>query len=140
MKSRVLNISTRGHGDFIDLSSLIQSFLEDSGVEEGLLNIFVPGSTAGITTIEYEHGALLDLEAAMEKIAPVEAEYQHNLRWHDGNGFSHVRAALLGPSLTLPIHGNRTATGTWQQIVLVECDNRPRQRDIYLSILSAGGD
>lgn len=140
MEIRILNISTKGHGDIVNLSAPIENFLEKSGIEEGLLNVFVPGSTAAITTIEFEDGVLEDLENALERLAPVGADYRHHLRWNDGNGFSHVRAALLGPSLTIPVSRGRLVTGTWQQIVLVECDNRPRQREIHLSFLGDRGE
>jgi secondary thiamine-phosphate synthase enzyme len=100
--------------------------------------VFVPGSTGAVTTIEFESGAVNDLKRAIEQIAPRDGEYEHNLRWHDGNGYSHVRAALMGPSLVLPISEGRVQTGTWQQIVLCDYDNRPRSRRIQLQVLGAG--
>jgi len=131
----IFSVTTAGHGDIINLDPRIRDFLSELKVRDGLANIFVPGSTAAVTTIEYEDGALKDLEAALEQLAPAAGEYRHNERWGDGNGFSHVRAALLGPSLTVPFHNGRLMTGTWQQIVLVECDNRSRRREIIVSVL-----
>jgi len=131
----IFSVTTTGHGDIINLDPEIREFLSGLEIRDGLLNVFVPGSTAGVTTIEYEEGVLRDLEAALERLAPADGEYRHNLRWGDGNGFSHVRAALLGPSLSVPVHEGRLMTGTWQQIVLVECDNRSRRREIIVSVL-----
>jgi secondary thiamine-phosphate synthase enzyme len=139
MEYHILSISTRGHGDIVNLNPSIQAFLERTAIREGLLNVFVPGSTAAITAIEFEDGALQDLEEALERLAPTDVDYHHHLRWNDGNGFSHVRAAVLGPSLTVPVSHNRLLTGTWQQIVLVECDNRPRHREIHISLLGDPG-
>lgn len=136
MKSKILHMQTRGHGEIVNLSPLIQDFLSEAGLQEGLLSVFVPGSTAAVTAIEYEEGVLEDLEAALEGLAPAGATYRHNLRWGDGNGFSHVRAAFLGPSLCVPVLDGKLQTGTWQQVVLVECDNRPRQRRVQLCLLS----
>jgi len=138
MKRKELEITTHGHGNIINLMEHIEIFL--SGLEDGLLTIFVPGSTAAITTVEYEQGVLEDLEEVLERLVPSTGEYRHNLRWGDGNGFSHVRAALLGPSLTVPVFQGRPALGTWQQVVLVECDNRPRRRMLILSFLGDSGE
>mgnify|MGYP001606095105 CR=1 FL=1 len=111
------------------------SWLASIGAADGLLNIFVPGSTAVVTTIEFEPGAVKDLDEALEAIAPSQGTYHHDLRWGDGNGFSHLRAALMGPSLTVPVAAGRCILGTWQQIVLVECDLRPRARRVVLSFV-----
>ena len=132
---KTIELATSADMDVIDLSHEVLSFLAESGVSEGILLLFTPGSTAGITTIEYESGCLSDLRRAMEHLAPRDAEYEHNLRWGDGNGYSHVRAALLGPSLTVPIRGGRPDTGTWQQIVLCDFDNRPRRRKVILQAM-----
>ncbi|MCL4836397.1 MAG: secondary thiamine-phosphate synthase enzyme YjbQ [Thermoanaerobaculia bacterium] len=125
--------------DVVDLTEEAVAFVAASGVEEGLLVVFVPGSTAAVTTIEYESGAVEDLRRAIERLAPREAGYAHDRRWGDGNGYAHVRAALLGPSLAVPVSGGRPLLGTWQQIVLCDFDNRPRKREVLLRILPAGG-
>lgn len=130
-----LVVETRGHGHAIDLSPKIEAWLAELGGRDGLLNIFVPGSTAAVTTIEYEDGALQDLHEALETIAPSDSEYHHDRRWGDGNGFSHLRAALLGPSVTVPVAAGSTVRGTWQQVVVVDCDNRPRRRRVVLSFV-----
>ncbi len=135
LESTLLEIPTTSGTDIEDLSAEVERFVETSGIQEGWVLIFVPGSTAGLTTIEYESGALSDLRRAIETLAPENAEYEHNLRWGDGNGYSHVRAALMGPSLTLPIAAGKPVTGTWQQIVLCDFDNRPRTRKIHLQVL-----
>ncbi|MFH1046593.1 MAG: secondary thiamine-phosphate synthase enzyme YjbQ, partial [Candidatus Omnitrophota bacterium] len=103
--------------------------------KDGLVTVFVPGSTAGLTTIEFEPGLVQDLKQAFEIIAPREGEYQHNIRWQDGNGFSHVRAALLGPTLTIPFSNKKMHLGTWQQITFIDFDNRPRSREIVVQII-----
>ncbi len=126
---------TTGDTDIVDLTGEVLRFVSDSGVRDGLVVVFTPGSTAGITTIEYESGAVADLKAALERMAPRHAEYQHNLRWGDGNGYSHVRSALVGPSLAVPIVDGRPELGTWQQIVLCDFDNRPRRRVVRLQVI-----
>jgi len=119
------------------LTEEVEAFVRECGVSEGWVLVFTPGSTAGVTTIEYESGCLEDLTRAVEQLAPSDADYAHNRRWGDGNGYAHVRAALLGPSLTLPIHKGRVARGTWQQIVLCDFDNRPRTRKVLVEVLGA---
>jgi secondary thiamine-phosphate synthase enzyme len=121
-------IESRGGGDVLDLTADLIDCVERSGISEGTASLFVPGSTAGLTTIEYEPGVVRDLQDCFERLAPRDIDYAHELAWHDGNGHSHVRAALLGPSLVLPIKGGRPLLGTWQQVVLVDFDNRPRKR------------
>ena len=135
MFRKTVEFATSDDMDVIDLSHEVAAFLAESGVTDGILLLFTPGSTAGITTIEYESGCLSDLRRAMEQLAPRNAEYEHNLRWGDGNGYSHVRAALLGPSLSVPIRDGRPDTGTWQQIVLCDFDNRPRRRKVTMQAL-----
>ena len=130
-----LEKSTSADTDILDLTADVEAVVDAAGVDEGWVMVFAPGSTAGITTIEYESGCLEDLARAVEQLAPSGGEYAHNLRWGDGNGYSHVRAALMGPSLTLPIAGGRVQHGTWQQIVLCDFDNRPRERRIELQAL-----
>jgi secondary thiamine-phosphate synthase enzyme len=122
--------------DVFDVTADVEQFIQETGVEEGLLLVFTPGSTAGVTTIEFESGAVSDLKRTMEKLAPRDAEYQHNLRWGDGNGYSHVRSALLGPSLAVPVDAGQPVTGTWQQIVVCDFDNRPRRRKVLLQLLA----
>jgi secondary thiamine-phosphate synthase enzyme len=133
--SRRLNFKTRGETDIIDITSDISNEIKSSGVEDGIVTVFVPGSTGAVTTIEYEPGLLKDLSAMLERIAPKEIEYEHEKRWHDGNGHSHVRASLLGPSITVPFEDGRPILGTWQQIVFVELDNRSRSREVTLQIM-----
>ena len=121
--------------DIIDITHDVQEIVEESGIENGIALIFCPGSTGAITTIEYEDGLLYDLPNALEKIAPKNAYYRHEEKWHDGNGHSHVRASIIGPSLTVPIENRRLILGTWQQIVFVECDVRARRRKIIVHIV-----
>jgi secondary thiamine-phosphate synthase enzyme len=130
-----LELATSRDTDVIDLSEPVGRFVRESGVEQGTLLVFVPGSTAGVTTIEYEEGAISDLKRALNRLVPRDAEYAHNLRWGDGNGYSHVRAALLGPSLSIPIRDGSPEIGTWQQIVLCDFDNRPRRRRVTLQVM-----
>ncbi len=133
----LLERRTTAGTDILDLTGDVEGFVAASGIDDGWVTVFVPGSTAAVTTLEYESGAVNDLKRAIDRIAPEDAEYEHNLRWHDGNGYSHVRAALMGPSLTLPIAGGRVEHGTWQQIVLCDFDNRPRSRKIRLQAMGA---
>lgn len=130
-----LNISTEGFNDMKDLTPLIVERLVSHRLQNGLLNVFVPGSTAGVTTIEYEPGLVEDFSRFMEKVAPSNVPYNHDRRWGDGNGFSHVRASLLGPSLTVPFSAGRLNLGTWQQVVLVDFDNGPRNRAVHLQFM-----
>ncbi len=135
----VITVSTTGGTDVLDLTGRIAGMVAESGVRQGQVLAFVPGSTGALTTIEYESGAVSDLVAAVERIAPQDIHYAHDARWGDGNGYSHVRAALLGPSLHIPIIDGRLALGTWQQIILLDFDNRPRQRRIIVQISGETG-
>ena len=128
-------IETKGRTDILDITPQVERAVAKSGVRSGIVLAFTPGSTAGFTTMEYEPGAISDLKDAIARIAPEGAAYAHDARWGDGNGFSHVRAALLGPSLALPIRGGALVTGTWQQIVLIDFDNRPRSRRVEVQII-----
>jgi secondary thiamine-phosphate synthase enzyme len=130
-----IKLETNGFPDIIDLSREISAVLSRSGVTDGLLTIFVPGSTAGITTLEYEPGLLKDLPALCEKLAPRGVDYHHDQTWHDGNGFSHLLAALFKPSLTIPLENGSPILGTWQQVVLADFDNRPRSRSIVIQAM-----
>ena len=133
--SKKLTVNTNGNGDTIDLTPGIERAVKASKLTGGVVTLFVVGSTAALTTIEYEDGAVHDLGHAIERIAPRAAEYEHHLRWGDDNGHSHVRAALLGPSLCVPFVGGRLTLGTWQQIILIDFDTRPRQREIVAQIM-----
>jgi secondary thiamine-phosphate synthase enzyme len=137
---REITLETEGFGQVVDLSNHVSAWLTDVNAVDGIVNIFVPGSTAAVTTIEFEPGALRDLDEALEAIAPSNREYHHDRRWGDGNGFSHLRAALVGPSLTLPVISGSAVRGTWQQIVLVDCDNRARHRQVMLSFVGVTGN
>lgn len=132
-------LASDGHGHVYDLTEDVAAWLGSIAASDGQLTVFVPGSTAGITTIEFEPGAVRDLVEALEQIAPSDRSYHHDLRWGDGNGFSHLRAALLGPSLAVPVVRGRCVLGTWQQIVLVECDLAPRRRRVVLSFVGVCG-
>jgi secondary thiamine-phosphate synthase enzyme len=129
-----LSFKTSGDTDIIDITTQVSRTVDESGLTEGQVLIFVPGSTAAITTIEFESGVVRDLKEAIERLAPIGIPYRHDARWGDGNGYAHVRAALLGPSLTVPLVKGRLVLGTWQQIVLVDFDNEPRDRKVMVSI------
>lgn len=130
-----IRLSTRGHADIHDLTQAVQQIVSRSGLRAGIVTLFCPSSTSALTTIEYETGALADLRRLFDEIVPADRPYQHNLRWGDGNGHSHVRAALLGPSLTVPFRDGRLTLGTWQQIVYIDFDNRPRQREVVVQMV-----
>ncbi len=135
MYTATIDIETRGHADMHDLTRAAEQLLAQSGFARGVLNLFTPSSTSALTTIEYELGALADLRRALDEIAPADQAYEHNKRWGDGNGHAHLRAALLGPSLSIPVRDGRLALGTWQQILFIDFDVRPRQRRILVTIL-----
>ncbi len=137
---RTLDIPTQGHTHIIDLTPQVEAAVVESGIANGLVTVFVPGSTAAITTMEYEPGCVADFRRLMEQLAPESGEYAHNTRWGDGNGYAHLRASLVGPSLTVPLVQGRLALGTWQQIVLVDFDNRPRRRRVLVQILPAASE
>ena len=128
-------LKTRGHSDIIDITKQAQNILDQSGLTTGTITFFVAGATAGITTIEYEPGLLKDLPELYDKLAPEDADYHHDATWHDGNGNSHVRAAFQGPSLVVPFINSHMMLGTWQQVVLIDFDNRPRSREVILQIM-----
>jgi secondary thiamine-phosphate synthase enzyme len=128
-------IATRGQGDVHDLTETITRAVADAGAVAGIVTVFVTGSTAAITTIEFEPGAVADFTDLFERLAPRRADYRHHLKWGDDNGSSHIRAALLGPSLTIPFTDRQLALGTWQQVVLVEFDTRARRREIVVQVL-----
>jgi secondary thiamine-phosphate synthase enzyme len=133
--SRRIRIRTNGNCEIIDITGRVTREIEESGVESGIVTVFAVGSTAGIGTIEYEPGLVADFKACWERLIPSGVDYQHNRAWGDGNGHSHMRASILGPSLTVPFTEKRMTVGTWQQIVYVDFDNRPRSREIVIQIL-----
>ena len=128
-------VATTGQGDTHDVTPFATSAVADSGFQTGIVTIFVVGSTAGITTLEFESGVIADIGRALEIVAPRDGEYQHHLRWHDDNGSSHVRAALIGPSVTIPFSGGHLLLGTWQQVALIELDTRSRQRELVAQVV-----
>ena len=127
--------NTSGFCDIIDITAKVKAIIEATRVQNGLATLWVSGSTAALTTIEYEPGLIQDLKELLEKLVPSDKSYHHGARWGDDNGFSHLRASLFGPSLALPISDGRPLLGTWQQVVLVDFDNRPRRREIVVQIL-----
>lgn len=130
-----INISTRGEVDIVDITSNVQKVIDKSRIKDGIVCVFVPGSTGTVTTIEYEPGLKQDLPAALEKIAPKDIYYKHHETWHDDNGHSHVRASIMGPSVTIPLRNGKLLHGTWQQLVFVELDTGPRRRNIIVQIV-----
>ena len=130
-----IKFKTAGAGDIVDLTRSISKALEKSGIKEGILTVFTPSATSGLTTLEYEPGLLKDLPRFYEKIIPSDSQYHHNETWHDGNGFSHVRSALTGPDITIPVTEGRLTLGTWQQVVFLEFDNQKRNRCVVLKII-----
>ena len=129
-----LELSTQGDGDTIDLTEGVENVIRAAGVERGVVTVFVPGSTAAVTTMEFEPGGVHDLRAALERLVPREGDYEHNRLNHDTNSHAHIRAAIVGPSESVPIEGGRLATGTWQQLVLVDFDDRPRRRSVTVTV------
>ncbi len=130
-----LEFKTRGGAEIRDLTSAVADVVAGSGLKNGIVTVFCPGSTGAVTTIEFESGAVADLKRLFDEIIPQDRDYQHNRRWGDGNGHSHVRAALLGPSLSVPLVDGRLTLGTWQQIIHVDFDNRPRRRKITVQMV-----
>ena len=133
--SNTISLSTKGFGDTQDITNAVAAILDTSAVQNGLVTVFCQGSTGTITTIEFEPGVIQDLKKALEKIAPSGVSYEHDKAWQDGNGFSHVRAALMKPSLTIPIIAGKMQLGTWQQIVFIDFDNRPRNRKVLVQVM-----
>ena len=129
-----VTLKTEGETQVIDVTARVREIVDDTGITIGTVHLFAPGSTAGLTTIEYEPGCVHDIQEAFERVAPRHGEYEHNARWGDGNGFSHVRAAMLGPSLNVPLGDGRLILGTWQQIILVDFDNKRRERRLVVTV------
>ncbi len=130
-----ISCRTAGDGDTIDLTEQLANGLRESGLKDGVVTLFVAGSTGGITTIEFEPGAVADLQEVLEAVAPKGRDWRHHLRWGDRNGHSHVRSALLGPSLSVPFINGDLCLGTWQQVVLVDFDDRPRSREVIVQFV-----
>jgi secondary thiamine-phosphate synthase enzyme len=135
VSTRRRTVTTTGQGDAHDVTSVVAEALADSGLRSGIVTVFVVGSTAAVTTLEFEDGVIADLGRALEVVAPRHGEYEHHLRWHDDNGSSHVRAALMGPAVTIPFVDGQLSLGTWQQITLVELDTRGRKREIVIQVM-----
>ena len=135
VESKTVQIQTKGENDIIDITEKISQAVKNCKIQDGIVTLFIPGSTAALTTIEYEPGLKYDFPAMLSRIVPKTIEYQHDNTWHDGNGHSHVRASLLGPSLTVPVRSSSLTLGTWQQIVLIEMDTRPRHRSVVIQII-----
>mgnify|MGYP001107467924 CR=1 FL=1 len=133
--NKTIHIQTKGNCDMIDITAQIAREITNSDINNGIATAFISGSTAGISTIEYENGLVSDFKSMWDRNVPRNITYQHDRRWGDGNGFSHVRASLLGPSLVVPFANKKMALGTWQQIIVVDFDNRPRSREIILQLL-----
>ena len=133
--SKSISVNTKGNADIHDITDQITNAVSNSGLKDGIVTIFCPSSTSALTTIEYESGALSDLRRLFDEIIPINREYAHNERWHDGNGHSHVRAALLGPSITVPFVDRRLTLGTWQQVIYIDFDNRSRQRKLVVQLI-----
>jgi len=141
MKVRTVKLTEKSQGfcDIIDITAKVQEQVKKEQFQTGLATLFVSGSTAALTTIEYEPGLVQDLKELVEKLIPSGRRYHHDDRWGDDNGFSHLRASLFGPSLQIPIEGGRLALGTWQQIILVDFDNRPRTREVTVQVMGEIG-
>ncbi|GAB4273638.1 MAG: secondary thiamine-phosphate synthase enzyme YjbQ [Candidatus Promineifilaceae bacterium] len=135
VQTQTLQFQTQGHADVVDITAQVQAAVQESGIKSGTVTLFCPSATSALTTIEYESGCVSDLRRLFDEIVPPNRPYAHNARWGDGNGHSHVRAALLGPSLAVPFVNGRLTLGTWQQIIFVDFDNRHRQRELILQIM-----
>jgi secondary thiamine-phosphate synthase enzyme len=130
-----LSLSTKGENDVVDITGEVQRVVEESGLLDGVAIVFVPGSTAAVTTIEYEPGLAKDFPDMLERVAPKDVDYEHQKAWHDDNGRSHVKASLIGPSLSVPFEEGLLTLGTWQQIILVELDIKPRLREVMVQVI-----
>jgi secondary thiamine-phosphate synthase enzyme len=133
--SDTIKLHTEGEGDMIDMTSQLSNIVKESKIKNGTVTIFVSGSTAAVTTIEYESGLIHDFPVMLSRIVPKDIEYEHDNTWHDGNGHSHVRSSLIGPSITIPIIHGKLTLGTWQQVVFLEMDTRSRNRTVILQIM-----
>lgn len=133
--TKYISLDTKGNGDVVDITKAVQACIAESSLGDGVVTIFTPSATSGITTLEYESGCVEDLQRYFDEILPPTKEYAHNLRWGDGNGHSHARAALVKPSLTIPVCEGAMTLGTWQSIVFIDFDNRSRKRKLVLQIM-----
>jgi secondary thiamine-phosphate synthase enzyme len=132
----LLRLETPGHGDIVDITPGVESVLGTSGVDRGVVTVFATGSTVAVTTMEYEPGGVHDLQALLDRLIPARADYEHNRLNHDTNAHAHLRAAVIGPSETIPVAEGRLVLGTWQQVVLIDFDDRPRRRTVTVQVLS----
>ena len=132
-----INISTKGFNDVIDITERVEEIVERAKINDGVAVVFVVGATAAITAIEYEPGLVKDIRETLEKIVPMDNNYHHEEAWHDGNGYAHIRTALMKPSLSIPIEDRKLCLGAWQQIILIDFDNKPRKREIIVKIVSS---
>ena len=130
-----VQLSTEGDGDTLDITAALEAAVREAGVGQGVVSVFVPGSTAAITTMEYEPGGVHDLRSALGRLVPAEGDYEHNRLNHDTNSHAHIRAAIVGPSETVPVRDGRLELGTWQQVVLIDFDDRPRRRSVSVQVL-----
>ncbi len=130
-----ITFSTKGFNDIIDITQEVKNVVKKSGIKNGIVCISLPGSTGGITTIEYEPGLIQDIKEILEQLAPMNRRYHHDDTWHDGNGYAHIRSALIGTSVTFPILNQDVVLGTWQQIIFIDFDNRPRNRRLVVQII-----
>jgi secondary thiamine-phosphate synthase enzyme len=135
VKTLGIHLSTKGNADMVDITGDVRGKIKESGIRNGIVTVFCPSSTSALTTIEYEDGCLSDLRRLFDEIVDPNRHYAHNARWGDGNGHSHVRAALLGPSLTVPFRDGQLTLGTWQQIIFVDFDNRSRRRELVVQVM-----
>lgn len=135
VSSKSITFSTNGNDDMIDITDRVEQKLKESKINSGVVTIFIPGSTGALTTIEYESGLIADLQEILNRMVPRKKSYKHNLKWHDDNGHSHIRASLIGPSVTVPFNNKSLTLGTWQQIIFIDFDIHPRQRKLILQII-----
>jgi len=135
VKAKRIKLSTKGRDDVIDVTEQVESFVAESKIMNGIATIFIHGSTASVTTVEYEPGLVKDIKAIDEKLIPSNVSYAHDATWGDANGYAHLRASLIGPSLTVPIVEGEMTLGTWQQIVVIDHDNRPRSREVIVQVM-----
>jgi len=139
LASDTIALKTKGHTDVIDITTQVQNCLTKTGLCDGIAVVFVVGSTGAVSTIEYEPGLVKDIKEALEQWISSRREYHHDLRWGDGNGYAHIRAALMGPSLTIPFQKGELVLGTWQQVIFLDFDNRPRNRSLYVQFIGESG-
>lgn len=133
--NEVIRVDTKGENDMVDITDMVQKVVSNSSLKQGICLVFVPGSTGTLSTIEYENGLKQDFPKALERLAPKNQEYKHHLTWHDDNGRSHVKATLMGPSLSVPFQNSKMIHGTWQQLIFMELDTRSRKRDLIVQLV-----